>query len=160
MPLIGDDDGGRLLFLDESSAHATRAPLSVGATLFARCDYAAVAGSPTAELVWLLGPNGLRRFNAIPHAPPTQLSKAFRDGGLYVVRSGWQSDSAMMTIDAGPHGFLSGGHAHADALSIDLTVHGQPVFVDPGTLTYTVSAENRDRFRKDLVAYGRGRGWT
>jgi hypothetical protein len=148
MPLIGDDDGGRLLFLDESTAHTTRAPLSVGATLFARCDFAAVAGGPTTELVWLLGSDGIRRFEAIPHEPPNQSAKEFSDGGLYVIRNGWTPESSMLTVDAGPHGFLNGGHAHADALSIDLSLHGQPVFVDPGTFTYTVSQTGRDRFRK------------
>jgi hypothetical protein len=54
----------------------------------------------------------------------------------------------MVSIDAGPHGFLNGGHAHADALSIDLSLQGQPVFVDPGTFTYTGSADKRDYFRR------------
>ncbi|HEX6315222.1 MAG TPA: heparinase II/III family protein, partial [Gemmatimonadaceae bacterium] len=36
MPLIGDDDGGRLLFLDERTAHDTRTPLAIGAALFGR----------------------------------------------------------------------------------------------------------------------------
>jgi hypothetical protein len=54
----------------------------------------------------------------------------------------------MMTVEAGPHGFMNGGHAHADALSLDLTVAGKPVLVDPGTFTYTVDAMWRDRFRE------------
>ena len=64
MPLIGDDDGGRLLFLDGRSAHDTRTALASGAALFGRADLAAVAGSPSVELVWLLGPAGLRSFQA------------------------------------------------------------------------------------------------
>ena len=146
-PLIGDDDGGRLLFLDDEPADRVRTTLSTGAALFERADWAHVAGAPTAELVWLLGADGLRAFQALQPAPPATLSKEFPTGGLYVARSGWDASASLFTIDAGPHGFLNGGHAHADALSIDLTVNGTPVIVDPGTYTYTLSREWRDRFR-------------
>jgi hypothetical protein len=50
-------------------------------------------------------------------------------------------------FDAGPHGFLNGGHAHADALSIVLTIAGRPFLIDPGTASYTIDREARDRFR-------------
>lgn len=56
IPLIGDDDGGRLLFLDDRTAHDVRTPLAVGAVVFRRSDFAHVARAPGAELVWLLGP--------------------------------------------------------------------------------------------------------
>ena len=146
-PLIGDDDGGRLLLLDDEPADRVRTTLSAGAVVFARADWAHVAGGPTAELVWLMGANGLRAFQALRPAPPAELSRAFPDGGMYVARSGWDRAASLLTVDAGPHGFLNGGHAHADALSIDLTVDGSPIFVDPGTYTYTLSREWRDRFR-------------
>ena len=50
-------------------------------------------------------------------------------------------------LDTGPHGYLNGGHAHADALSITLTVAGRLLFVDPGTACYTIDPARRDRFR-------------
>jgi hypothetical protein len=106
-----------------------------------------VAGAPTPALVWLVGADGLRQYESLSPSPPMDRSRAFASGGLYVARSGWDAASSLLTIDAGPHGFLNGGHAHADALSVDLTVQGEPLFVDPGTYTYTVSAEWRDRFR-------------
>jgi hypothetical protein len=146
-PLIGDDDGGRLLFLDDEPANRVRTTLSTGAALFARPDWAHVAGGPTAELVWLLGADGLRAFQALHAAPPAGASREFPSGGLYVARSGWDAGASLLTVDAGPHGFINGGHAHADALSIDLTVKGIPFLVDPGTYTYTTSREWRDRFR-------------
>ena len=146
-PLIGDDDGGRLLFLDGEPAGSARTTLSVGAALFERADWAHLAGGPTAELVWLMGANGLHAFEELRPTPPTDLSRAFSNGGLYVMRSGWDASASLLTVDAGPHGFLNGGHAHADALSLDLTVDGSPMFVDPGTYTYTLSSDWRDRFR-------------
>ena len=148
IPLIGDDDGGRLIFLDERTAHDSRTPLAVGAALTGRSDFAAVAGGPSEELVWLLGAEGLKRFEDVSRQYPETNAKAFPDGGTYVLRSGWDSTASVMTIDAGPHGFLNGGHAHADALSLDLTVRGTPIFVDPGTFTYTTSASWRDALRE------------
>lgn len=151
MPLIGDDDGGRLLFLDEGTATATATPLAVGAALLQRGDLAAVAGGPTPEVAWLLGAAGVDEFRRLAPRLPAGRARAFGDGGMYVIREGWGRDAAMCVIDAGPHGFLNAGHAHADALSLDLTVRGVPILVDPGTYTYTVSAEWRDRFRSTAV---------
>ena len=148
MPLIGDDDGGRLLFLDERTAHDTRTPLAIGAALFHRADFAAVAAAPTAELVWLLGESGLRQFSGLAPRIPSNTARSFADGGTYVLRSGWDQSASVMVIDAGPHGFLNAGHSHADALSLDLAVSGQPLLVDPGTFTYTTSPTWRDAFRE------------
>lgn len=147
MPVIGDDDGGRLTFLDEYPAHVTRPPLATGAALLDRADLAAAAQAPTPELVWLLGPQGLEKFRRLTPRNPGQRARGFADGGLYVMRSGWDERASVLTVDAGPHGFLNAGHAHADALSIDLTIEGQAVFVDPGTFTYSTSPEWRNHFR-------------
>jgi hypothetical protein len=54
-PFFGDDDGGRLLMLDQRAANDFRAALSTGAALFKRGDYKFVAGSPAEETLWLLG---------------------------------------------------------------------------------------------------------
>ena len=54
-------------------------------------------------------------------------------------------------FDAGPHGFLNGGHAHADALAVVLTVAGEPLLIDPGTGTYTMNGATRDRFRSTAM---------
>jgi len=41
----------------------------------------------------------------------------------------------------------NGGHAHADLGSIDLTLRGRPVIVDPGTWSYLMGEGARDSFR-------------
>ncbi|MGQ0647618.1 MAG: alginate lyase family protein, partial [Gemmatimonadaceae bacterium] len=151
MPLIGDDDGGKLVILDAWSPHHTHAPLAQGAVAFDRADYAAIASRPGAELAWMLGAEGVDRFRRLPRERPPWTSRNFAAGGYFVMRDGWEPESSVMVIDCGPHGVLNCGHAHADALALDLTVRGTPVFVDPGTATYTGSAEQRDRFRSSAA---------
>jgi hypothetical protein len=146
-PLFGDDDGGRLVVLDDRPRQDFRASLSTGAVLFSRGDYKHVAGGPAEETLWLLGATGVHAFDALPADPPTEASRGFAAGGYYVMRDGWARTSNYMLIDCGPHGALSGGHAHADALSFELAACGRSVLLDPGTYTYVASASMRDHFR-------------
>ena len=64
--------------------------------------------------------------------------------GYFVARNG-RGDHAV--IDVGRHGYMNGGHAHADALAITLSIAGRPVLIDPGTATYTMDPALRDRMR-------------
>jgi hypothetical protein len=148
-PLLGDDDGGRLCALDDAPSDDFRGTLALAAAVLDRRDYCFGAGAPCSSLVWLLGPDGLARFQAQSPVPPQVESRAFPDGGCYVLRDGWSAGSSVMVVDAGPHGSLAAGHAHADALSFDLTLGGTPILVDPGTVSY-VGAE-RERFRSTAV---------
>ncbi|HEV8187592.1 MAG TPA: heparinase II/III-family protein, partial [Pyrinomonadaceae bacterium] len=124
-----------------------RGTLAVGSVVFSRGDYKFVADNACETLLWLMGVDGLSRFDSLPAARPTETSKAFFAGGYFVMRDGWTRDSNYLLFDCGPHGSLNCGHAHADALSFDLAANGQTVLVDPGTYTYTGSKELRDWFR-------------
>ncbi len=146
-PLIGDDDGGQLAPLDQRAPNDFRAVLATGAALLARADYAFAAGGLAAETIWLLGSAGVRRFESLAPAPPAGGSRAFTAGGYYVMRDGWGPDANHAVIDCGPHGTHSCGHAHADALAIEIAAQGRALLVDPGTYTYTASADERDRYR-------------
>ena len=146
-PLFGDDDGGRLAMLDDRPANDFRGTLGVGAVMFDRADYKFVAGDAAEMSLWLMGADGLKRFDSIAETAPSERSKAFPAGGYYVMRDGWSRDSNYLLFDCGPHGSLNCGHAHADALSVDVAAKGASVIVDPGTFTYTGSKELRDWFR-------------
>jgi hypothetical protein len=149
-PLYGDDDGGKLLKFEERHPNDFRAALATGAALFARPDYKHVAGGDggaAEETLWLLGPEGLEAFDQLEERAPDGGSRAFHDGGYYVMRDGWARDSNYMLLDCGPHGTLNCGHAHADALAFDLAARGRTLLVDPGTYAYTSSRELRDYFR-------------
>jgi hypothetical protein len=146
-PLFGDDDGGRLVMLDRCAANDFRAALSTGASLFDRGDFKFVAGDLAEETLWLLGVEGMQRFDQIAAGEPAKQSVAFESGGYYVMRDGWTTTSNYLLFDCGPHGQANCGHAHADALSFELAANGRTLLVDPGTFTYTGAKELRNWFR-------------
>ncbi|MEO8560550.1 MAG: alginate lyase family protein [bacterium] len=145
VPLIGDDDGGRLTRLDGLSSLDARPTLATGAALFGRSDMRCVAGDAIEECLWLLGAKGAASLATHPPVAPTSGSRGFADGGFYVMRDGWGPTATWALIDGGPHGSLNCGHAHADALSIELAAGGRTIFTDGGTFSYTGAA--RDEFR-------------
>jgi hypothetical protein len=150
-PFFGDDDGGRLLTVDCRPANDFRGTLAIGAALFGRSDLKCVADEATVELLWLMGTSGLQQFDAIEPVEPRLTSCGFREGGYYVMRDGWSRDSNYVLFDCGTHGTLNCGHAHADALSFELSVKGKTELVDPGTYTYTGSSSMRDLFRSSAA---------
>jgi Heparinase II/III-like protein/Heparinase II/III N-terminus len=138
LPAIGDSDGGVLLPLSRRPPHDFRGVFSVAAVLLDRGDFAWAAGGITAELIWTLGSEGVKRFDALPSDPPSgPPSRVLPDGGYVVMRSHWGLDAHHLIYDVGPLGCpISGGHGHADLLSIQVAAFGEPVLVDAGTYTY------------------------
>jgi hypothetical protein len=164
MPHIGDDDGGLLAPICGNDPFDVRDPLALAALLLERPSLA--VGGVTEQALWMAGalapdaclgtpeghvssPEGLRYVVATSGgAPVAQGSEALSHTGYYVSRV---CRGAHLVIDGGPHGYLNGGHAHADALALTLSVHGRPVLIDPGTGTYTMDASLRNRFRSSAL---------
>ncbi len=68
----------------------------------------------------------------------------FPDGGYSVL----DGTRFKLVMDHAPLGYLSiAAHGHADALSILLSIDGEPVLVDPGTYLYHSGGAWRDWFR-------------
>jgi uncharacterized heparinase superfamily protein len=139
VPLIGDDDGGMLWPIVGRAADDVRDSLAVAAVVAGRPELA-VWGIPE-EAFWIAGP----RAGALPTvASSAPASRLLRETGYFVARG---ADGSHAVLDAGPHGYLNGGHAHADALSLTLSIDGRRLLIDPGTSTYTMDASVRDRMR-------------
>ncbi|MEJ7699130.1 MAG: heparinase II/III family protein [Pyrinomonadaceae bacterium] len=84
--LFGDDDGGRFYFLDERPITDFRPTLTLGAVLFGRGDLKFAAKEASAELLWLLGAEGLRKFDELEAFEPKEVSKAFKTSGFFAMR--------------------------------------------------------------------------
>jgi hypothetical protein len=143
---FGDDDGGRVFHGRRNRTEHLLDPLATGAVLFGRGDFKRAAGGLRDETVWLLGAEGVERFDQIENAAAEARSIALRDSGLYVMASA-EPEPSQLVIDAGPQGVHGAGHGHADALSIQLAQSGQALLIDPGTGEYVGPNGARISFR-------------
>jgi hypothetical protein len=144
LPLLGDDDGGQLFPICGRPVTDCLDTLATAAVLLE--DPALSPVAPPEETWWQCG--ATIELEAVRAAARPAVSAALDASGYYISRNG---DGDHLIFDCGPHGFLNGGHAHADALAVVLTIRGRPFLIDPGTATYTMDPERRDRFRSSAM---------
>jgi Heparinase II/III N-terminus/Heparinase II/III-like protein len=142
---MGDDDGGRLFDPRRNHAHDLLDPLSTGAALYRRGDYKFLAGGLREETLWLLGRQGVASFESLETVAPRSDSIPLRDSGLYLMADAKLGQ--QLFIDAGPHGPHTGGHGHADALSVSAVGAGRVLLGDAGTFEYIGETGERERLR-------------
>lgn len=146
---FGDDDEGCILNLAPSKADYPDYVLSLASL---ECGKGVrwtrdVAVDETVR--WLYPGSELEAVSAMPLKPFTDV-ETFSDGGVTVLRA--DGGSIVLAFDHGPLGFGSlAAHGHADALSVQLYVDGEPVLVDPGTYIYNGNTEMRDLFRSTAM---------
>jgi hypothetical protein len=145
IPIIGDADDGRVFAFGNQDVNDHRYLLAIGCVLFNRSDWKARVGNASVEeLLWVLGPNGLSKFDALASAPERLDSQYFEKGGVAVLRSMNQ----YLYVDAGPVGLRGlGGHGHNDILSFEWHAHATPILTDSGAYVYTADADARNKFR-------------
>lgn len=144
-PRFGDDDGGRVFDGRRNRAEHLVDPLALGAAFYRTGIYKMPQVRPTEEMIWLLGQEGLNTFQTLPEWTGTN-SARFPHAGVYVLHAG-KGHRSQLFMDAGPLGGDSGGHGHADALSLTLNVDGLPILIDPGTGNYVGAGNERTEFR-------------
>lgn len=141
MPVVGDADSGRFLYLEARLAHDTDRTclLAVGAELFDDEDLL-MGGDPDygAALALFDGvkPRKARLSN--------DKSIAFKETGFYIMKD----PDYYAFICCSPIGTGGlGSHAHNDRLEVLLNVRGEDIIMDPGVYAYTASKSNRNLFR-------------
>jgi hypothetical protein len=146
--LFGNDSGERWIKLNERAANDFRDTLATGAALHRRRDWKWVAGEATVETLWLLGPRGLADYDRLTTTPPRTLARAFRDGGYFVIRDGWERESSYVLFDCGKGGpHIGGGDAQADTLSIEFAATGVTWLVDPRNFRRATDRHISEGFR-------------
>ena len=134
IPIWGDADDGRALPLGTQPLNDHRYLVETLTTMDKPTD------TPRwDETLWWIGVGSTK-----PGKLPAPETSAFTDSGAYIMRS---KDSVVF-IDAGPVGMAGrGGHGHNDCLSVDVTLAGTHLIVDPGAYVYTSDWQARNAFR-------------
>lgn len=174
LPLIGDDDGGRLFFPSVSPEHYGRATLATCGQLLGRPEWAKDPEDALRQAIWWLGParrldsaqaagrgaKGVR--DAAELAPPgesvvreslrkqvreVEETRLFSDSGSVV----WSRGEFWVLIQAGGFGVLRAGHSHSHALSMIARLGDEDLLIDPGTFTYTGEPRWRRWFRSSAA---------
>ena len=131
----GDSDEGRALVLDASPVARPSILLAAGSALVGPAPWwPDVDQGVTSTVLGALGAGHARVVRGRPAVRPSH----FPDAGLTLLRSGSDvGPEIWCRCDGGPHGYLSiAGHAHADALSVEIRFGGVDIVVDPGTYCY------------------------
>lgn len=152
VPMIGDDDGGQVLVLNESGENTWRTLLGTAAVLFRSQELKTGSCGFKESSFWLLGMHGKSGYDAITTAKRMSQVYQFPSGGYLILDCVHEKLTQHMVFDAGPLGFDKlASHGHADALSMTLTVNGSPCLIDPGTFTYRGETKWRNFFRSSAA---------
>jgi hypothetical protein len=130
---IGDTLEDPLFPLDTRHGWATGALRALYRTLFDGAIEAPPVEDSTVERAWWL----LGQAHPEPAADGEGvLPASFPQGGFRVLEDGRLGSRLVFRSGPAPALPLSAGHAHADVLSVYLSLNGRPVIVDSGTYTY------------------------
>lgn len=162
-PLIGDSDSGQVFPIVRSAGNDHAYVLALGAAVFQEPSFKIDthasgvehdgglgtdetnqhAGGVRTELLWFLGEQGLRDYEALPPSE-AGVSRAFAAAGVYLLRDA----DLYLHFNAGGVGVNGrGSHGHNDALSIEVSAGGTAFIVDPGSYLYTANLHERNLFR-------------
>lgn len=142
-PQVGDSDGGKLVWLEFDDIRDYSPALSNAALLFKEPSFN--EGPSKYESAWMFGISACREHDAVEGEVAMRRSIIYPHAGYTILRSEDQSGFAL--FDCGQFGYGECAHSHADALSFELAIGNQPVFVDPGTYCYTLDPKLRNHFR-------------
>lgn len=140
---FGDNDEGKILDLSGGFNHY-KYVLGLMSCLLEK-EYTDV-GECCENLKWLFTEKERTAGSKKDKYTPKQ-SACYKEGGNTILRS--DDGRVLIGIDHAALGFGSiAAHGHADALSFQMYLDGQPIFVDPGTYIYHCDLENRNAFRR------------
>jgi len=153
-PEIGGADDGKPIRMEHLPLWDFRPYLAIGAVAFGRPAFKAGAGRFFEDALWLTGPGGLARFDALDEAAPGTASAALPHSGYYVLRgAGDRGD--YVCVDCGeqaagmrPDGIANSMHGHADCLSIVAWLGGRRVLADSGLYAYNCGGPWEAHFRE------------
>jgi Heparinase II/III-like protein/Heparinase II/III N-terminus len=140
LPLIGDDDGGRLFHPYGERVEFGRATMATCAVALGRPAWLRADSDLAVQAAWWMGAEVL---SSRPEPAPPPASRFFQDAGTVVMAA----DDVHIVIKTGGFGEGSAGHSHSDILSVTVRLGQREILIDPGSFTYIADPEERNRFR-------------
>jgi hypothetical protein len=139
IPLLGDDDGGRLFHPFGPRRRFGAGTLAACCVFFGRNDWPHETADLDEVAAWWFGETA---YDARPGTPePAAGARLFADAGVAVL------GAAKIIVDTRGFGWAGAGHSHAHALEVVCGDVLGDVLIDPGTYTYVGEPEWRARFR-------------
>ena len=150
MPIVGDQDNGRLLSFGIEDLNDHRYLYSVGAMLFNRGDFKRESTGYNIYSALLAGTKD--EFDRVSERDYLKKSKLLRDAGLALMRKDdnyllFNTDNQGMYRDSG----TGMSHTHCDWFSFVLCAKGVPFIIDPGSYVYSSDANARNLFRSSKM---------
>jgi hypothetical protein len=140
IPLMGDDDGGRLFHPYGNRRRFGAATLATCCVFFGSDDWPYRPADLEEQAAWWCGE---KAFAPRPgHAEPAK-ARLFPDAGVAIL----SSVPTHIVVDTRAFGHANAGHSHAHALQIVCRHADRDILIDPGTYTYVGEPEWRSRFR-------------
>jgi hypothetical protein len=137
-PLWGDNDDARAVLLGSQPLRDHRYLVGLVGLHFQEPRLVEMARGSRAEAAWLFG---AAAAGTLRETGPDPGSRAFREGGVYVLRD----ERNHVFIDCGPLGLAGrGGHGHNDLLSFEAVLDGVPLITEGGCYVYTADEVSRD----------------
>ncbi len=140
IPLLGDDDGGRLFYPYGDQRRFGAATLATCCVFFGADHWPCLPSDISEQAAWWLPE---KAFLPRPERVPSSREQLFPDAKVAIL----SSFPAHVLIDARAFGHANAGHSHAHALAIVCRRAGRDILIDPGTYTYVGEPEWRARFR-------------
>jgi hypothetical protein len=154
VPRYGDSDDGDVWRLAVGpNTNGYQELMAIGARIFgnealrAKCQ--ALGSYTLAQADWVCVADAVLPTAPLFDLALARLPRAFPIGGYVLLGKRLHAaDELRVLMDCGPLGYNRiGGHAHADALSVLISVAGEEFLVDPGTYCYNAAPELRHFFR-------------
>lgn len=137
IPLIGDDDGGRLFHPYGARDQFARASLATAAILLNRPDWIVCRDDLHSQAAWWIDSRDIWTSGS------SCSSRFFPDASIAVMCSG----PTQVIVTAASFGPWNAGHSHAATLGVIARVGDTELLIDPGTYTYTADPQRRNWFR-------------
>jgi hypothetical protein len=144
IPLMGDDDGGRLFHPFGIRAEFGRATMATCSVIFNEPLWLRDHADLLDQALWWMGPDVLTRRGS---AGERRSSRRYQNSGTVCM----EHEDVQAIIDTGPFGWAGAGHSHSDTLSLVLRRCGEEILVDCGTYTYLSDPQWRNWFRSSAA---------